>query len=127
MKKLILLVLLCGASAKSAEIDSLSLFESKAYQLGNVKKAVNWSVRTGFQVGKMYLGKMLFFRNAFWYSRAFSSQGVNYKRADWLNYPRCVAYQGGGAVLFLHGLKGFLKECGYESPGKFLRYVEGKK
>ena len=127
MKKLILLMLLCGASAKSMENDSLSLLDSKAYQLGNLKKAFNWSVRTGFQAGKMYLGKQLFFRPAFWYSRAFSSQGVNYNRADWLNYPRCVAYRGGGAILFLHGLKGFLKECGYESPVKFFKYVEGKK
>jgi hypothetical protein len=127
MKKLILFLLLCGASAKSMENDSLSLLDSKAYQLGNVKKAVNWGVRAGFQAGKMYLGKQLFFRPAFWYSRVINGQGAAYSSADWLNYPRFVAYRGGGAALFLHGLKGFLKECGYESPGKFFKYVEGKK
>lgn len=123
MKKLILLMLLCGASAKSVETDSLSLFESKTYQIGNLKKVFNWSVRAGFQAGKMYLGQQLFVRPAFWYIR----DRNNNVQGDWLNYPRFVAYKGGGAVLFLHGLKGLLQECGYESPGKFFRYVEGKK
>ena len=114
-------MLLCGASARSMETDSLSLFESGTYKIGNVKKLLNWGVRAGFQGGKMYLGKQLLFANPWYYYR--TAAGI---QPDGWNYPRFAAYKGGGALLFLHGLKGFLKECGYESPGKLFKYLEGR-
>lgn len=52
MKKLIVFMfLLCGASAWSmdnAKLDSLSLFDKDTYQIGNIKKLLNWTARAGF-------------------------------------------------------------------------------
>lgn len=122
MKKLLLLILLCGASAKGVDTDSLSLFEIKTYQMKNIKQLFNKCLRLGFQGGKMWAGKWLFFKP--------SAPVVGYRggRAVWVapNHGLLarIFYRGSGGVLFLHGLKGLLRECGYGTPGEFIKYLE---
>ncbi len=114
MKRLLLLILLCAASAKSVDTDSLSLFEIKTYQMKNLKIAFNKCLRVGFQGGKMWMGKWLFFK---------PSTPVLHRMPEHGLLAR-IFYRGSGGVLFLHGLKGLLKECGYGTPGEFVKYLE---
>lgn len=109
MKKLLLLILVCTAFARSEGIDSLCLFDKETYQIGNIKRLCNWAARLGYQGGKMYVGKWLIL-----------------KPSDEMTRGETFCYRGGGGVLFLHGLLGLIRECGHESPRKLFRYLEGR-
>jgi len=128
MKKLIVFMfLLCGASAWSmdnAKLDSLSLFDKDTYQIGNIKKLFNWGARAGLQGAKMYAGMFLVRRGSA-PVRIYDRQ-LGYQYGDRGSFSQFCHYSG-GAVLFLHGLRGLIKECGYDTPGALFKYLENRK
>jgi hypothetical protein len=103
----------------NAKLDSLSLFDKDTYQIGNIKKLVNWSARAGFQGAKMYAGMFLVRRG----SMPVRTYAGYVDRGSFNQF----CHYSGGAVLFLHGLRGLIKECGYDTPGALFKYLENRK